>query len=67
MEYKHNIKFKDLKIGDKFYCWGDQLINYDSPVWCECIKEDDWCALEVDPGGIRFGINSGSEVSIEIK
>lgn len=60
------VKFKDLKVGDKFFCWGDQLINYDSPVWCECIKESDWTSLEVDPGGVRFGISPNTEISIEV-
>jgi hypothetical protein len=59
------VKFKDLKIGDKFGCWGDQLINYTHAVWCYCIKTDEITGQEI--GGIYFGISPSTEVSIEVK
>ena len=43
-----NVKFKDLQIGDKFGCWGDECLNYNYPEWCECIKHDETTGGEVD-------------------
>lgn len=61
----NEIKFSDLKIGDKFFVWGDQMINYNYPVWCKCIKVSETIGEEID--GVRFGINKESTVYIELK
>jgi hypothetical protein len=57
--------FKDLKVGDKFGCWGDVFANYKTPVWIECVKVGEQTAREIN--GISFLIDKESEVSIEIK
>lgn len=54
------MKFRDLKIGDKFEVYGDTHINYDYPKICVCIKIDEWTAEEVD--GIKFGINPSCDI-----
>ena len=54
------VKFKDLKIGDKFEVWGDQHLNYNYPVLCVCIKVDETTGQELD--GIKFGIHENSNV-----
>lgn len=59
------IKFRDLKIGDKFEVYGDECINYDYPKICVCVKEDEWTAQEI--GGVRFGIHPGTEVSEHVE
>ena len=56
------MKFKDLEIGDKFGCWGDVYLNYQSPYWCICIKISDNQAEEID--GIEFYMNLFDDVQI---
>lgn len=56
-------QFKDLEIGETFYCWGDQCINYDYPAWCECVKLDVYMAQE--KGGMKFGINPSTYIVTE--
>ncbi len=55
------IIFRDLKIGDKFECWGDLFINYDYPKLCICVKTSSDVAEETD-GGISFLVNPNDEV-----
>lgn len=57
------MKFKDLKIGEKFGVWGDQHINYPSPMWCICIKLDEQTGQEI--GGMRFLMNPNDEIHQE--
>lgn len=54
------IKFRDLKIGESFECYGDTFINYDYPKICICRKVEEDVAEEID--GIRFLIHADSEV-----
>lgn len=41
------MKFKDIKIGDKFECYGDKHLNYDYPKICICIKTGENNAQEL--------------------
>ena len=59
MEYE-KVKFKELKIGDKFECYGDSLINYDYPKICKCIKTGLDTAEEIN--GVSFYVDDTSEV-----
>lgn len=58
------IKYKDLKPGLQFYCWGDKVGAYKTPVWCQCLKHDNYTAVELDPGAHRFTMNPQDRVSI---
>lgn len=60
-KYK-KANFNTLAVGDTFYVWGDQFINYEYPKWCECIKDNNDTAHEVD--GVSFLIGETSEVNI---
>ena len=62
MEYT-KVKFKTLKVGDKFECYGDTFINYDYPKICKCVKTDFDTAEEID--GISFYVNVADEVFIK--
>lgn len=55
------VLFKDLKVGDKFDCYGDIHLNYDYPKWCECIKISEDTAEEIN--GISFLMNENDEVT----
>jgi len=57
------VKFKDLKVGDHFTCYGDIFMNYDYPKICECVKDDEFTGMEID--GIRFGVDPHDEIIIE--
>lgn len=59
------VKFKELKIGDKFECYGDTLINYDYPKICKCIKTGLDIAEEIN--GVSFYVYDSSEVFIPSK
>ena len=54
--------FSELMIGDVFYCFGDQLINYDYPKLVKCIKIDDNTAKELELNGIKFSVNSADKI-----
>lgn len=56
-------RFKDLQIGDKFWVYGDQHLNYDYPKMCECIKVGDTTGEEID--GIRFSMDSEDFVDVK--
>ncbi len=58
------IKFKDLKIGAEFECYGDTLINYNYPKICRCIKTSFDCTEEID--GISFYVEQSAIVTINI-
>lgn len=51
---KNVVEFKDLNEGDRFECYGDVHLNYNSRKICECVKLDATTAKEV--GGILFNI-----------
>ena len=55
-------KFKNLKIGQEFECYGDTAINYDYPKICKCIKDSEDLAHEID--GISFYISGDESVFI---
>ncbi len=55
--------FKDLQIGDTFYCYGDTHLNYNYPKYCQCTKVDSKTGQEVD--GIRFGMDDEDEVQVK--
>ena len=57
------IAFGKLPMEAEFYCYGDIYLNYDSPVWCQCVKDGLWSAHEVD--GIKFTMDPRSEVFIK--
>ena len=57
------IKFKELKIGDSFECYGDINLNYNYPKICKCIKIDNDIGQEID--GMNFGMNESDEVFIK--
>lgn len=40
--------FKDIKIGELFYCWGDHDLNYNYPKICLMVKVDNRSATEVE-------------------
>lgn len=54
------VMFGSLKIGEEFECFGDQLINYDYPKICKCIKTGEDSAREID--GVNFFVNQTSFV-----
>ena len=56
------VLFSSLKIGDKFFCWGDQNLNYDYPKICECIKTGEQLAEELE--GMSFLIDKSDKVFI---
>ncbi len=58
------IKFKDLKIGDEFECYGDTFINYNYPKICKCIKTSFDCAEEIN--GISFYVEQTVSVIVNI-
>jgi len=55
-------KFKNLKIGQEFECYGDTAINYDYPKICKCVKDGEDLAREID--GISFYISGDESVFI---
>lgn len=40
--------FKNMKIGQLFYCYGDEVLNYDYPKICLMLKRDEKSATELD-------------------
>lgn len=65
MSYPVNrdVQFSSLKIGDTFFCWGDIIINYDYPKYCECIKTGEETAE--DKNGISFLVSKLDTVTIK--
>lgn len=59
-----SLNFKELTIGDEFYCYGDIFINYDYPKWCRCVKMSEDEGVEVD--GISFFVGNNDKVFIEL-
>lgn len=56
------IRFSELKIGDKFECYGDTFINYNYPKICQCIKTGNSSAEEIN--GVSFSVSEYDEVLI---
>ena len=54
------MKFGELKIGDKFECYGDRHLNYSYPKICKCIKVKDDVGQEID--SMSFFMNPSDEV-----
>lgn len=57
---KSPVKFKYLKIGDKFTCWGDVDLYYNYPKICKCHKVGENTGKEVD--GVNFSMSDNDEV-----
>ena len=62
------MKFKELKIGDKFWRWGDLNLKYPSPEAVVAIKAEDNLAIEVEKDGqfqfgVRFYMNGSDEIN----
>lgn len=57
-------KFCELNIGDVFYCYGDEYLNYDIPKYCKCIKLDSTTAKELGLNGINFSMNPEDKVIV---
>jgi len=58
--FNNGIKFKHLKIGEEFECYGDVNLNYNYPKICKCVKDGEDLAHEID--GINFWINKNDIV-----
>lgn len=54
------VKFKELRIGQEFECYGDTFINYDYPKICRCRKLTEDTAEEID--GITFSVDGTNKV-----
>jgi hypothetical protein len=63
--FNQTVKFKTLKVGQEFECYGDVTINYNYPKICKCIKDSDDSAHEID--GISFYISGNYSVFVENK
>ena len=62
--YDNTVKFKTLKIGQEFECYGDVTINYNYPKICRCVKDTEDSAHEID--GINFYISGSDSVFVNI-
>lgn len=62
--FKNTVKFKTLKIGQEFECYGDVTINYNYPKICRCIKDNEDSAHEID--GVNFYIGRNDSVFVNI-
>lgn len=53
-------KFKDMKIGDRFECWGDYIGLYDTPKDC-LVEKDTWYSVVEIVNGIKtnYGVCVG--------
>ena len=60
----NTVKFKTLKIGQEFECYGDVTIKYNYPKICRCIKDGDDSAHEID--GVNFYIGPNDFVFVNI-
>ena len=62
--FDKTVKFKTLKIGQEFECYGDVTINYNYPKICKCVKDSEDYAHEID--GISFYISGNDSVFVNI-
>jgi len=64
-----DVLFKDLKIGDIFFVYGDIHINYDYPKICKCIKIEEGAGKEIeeDGSGVRVLMGPHEKVSIDVE
>jgi hypothetical protein len=60
--FDNEVKFKALKIGQLFECYGDTVMNYSYPKICKCIKDSENMASEID--GISFYISGNDSVFV---
>jgi hypothetical protein len=61
----HDMKFKDMKIGDRFECWGDlDLGAYEYPKTCLVEKTYEGTVTEIKEDG-SYGENIGLPDSVE--
>ena len=56
------IKFKYVRVGQRFEIYGDQFLNYPYPKLCNCIKVTEEKGQEI--GGSVFYVNFDDYVRI---
>jgi hypothetical protein len=64
------IKFKDMAIGQRFFAWGDCVLNYNYPKWCLLEKVDESTAKEImadGSDGIKTGMETAGSFIPEVK
>lgn len=61
--FNNIVKFRTLKIGQEFECYGDVTINYNYPKICKCIKDSEDSAHEID--GVNFFICASDSVFVK--
>ena len=49
-------KFKDIRVDEVFFGWGDLVSNYDFPKACEFKKVNDSTAMDVTDGNTSTGM-----------